>query len=59
MTFGADFFYFLCISSMKTYPILLLKWLISSERALANAAKVFYRARADVELGLFDRASRF
>jgi hypothetical protein len=24
-----------------------------------NAAKVFYRARADVELGLFDRASRF
>src|ERR1700760_3604446 len=31
----------------------------SSERALGNAFKVFHRARADVELGLFDRASCF
>jgi hypothetical protein len=60
VTFATHCHINICIAnqSVKTYPILLLKVVIFPA-ALASAAKVFYRARADVESGLFDRASRF
>jgi hypothetical protein len=57
--FWGRLFIFLCVSSSKTYHILLLNVVNLLERCSLNAAKVFYRARTDVELGLFDRASRF